>query len=99
VDEIEQLEFQCQRNAAEFLALDWGTAEVKARTVVTEMLEGGKLFSVSMAWLLNESVKIPVQHRPIRKLHDLIVAISALRLRRNQVMFRSAHEAERGAAA
>jgi hypothetical protein len=96
MDEIEQLEIECDRIAEEFLALNWGTSKAKVRGAVSEMLGGAKIFSSSMAWLLKESSKLPVQDEPARKLHDLVDAISALRMRKNQI--ESAEEPEQGAA-
>jgi hypothetical protein len=84
-DDLSQLESECRRATAEFLALDWGSVKSRVRAAVAEMLSGSNLSTSAMAFLLKESTKLPVQAEPARHLNDLVNAISALRTRRRQV--------------
>ena len=88
-DTLEDLENECRRATADFLALDWGLSKPKVRAAVNEMLSGSKLFTSSMAFLLKECTKLPVQAEPARRLNDLVGAISILRTRRRQTENRS----------
>ncbi|MEO6568346.1 MAG: hypothetical protein ABIO94_06245 [Opitutaceae bacterium] len=83
-DSLDDLENECRRATADFLALDWGHSKSKVRAAVNEMLSGSKLFTSSMAFLLKECTKLPVQAEPARRLNDLIGAISILRTRKRQ---------------
>src|SRR5215203_511826 len=83
-DTLEDLEKECRRATADFLALDWGHSKPKVRDAVNEMLSGSKLFTSSMAFLLKECTKLPVQAEPARRLNDLVGAISMLRTRKRQ---------------
>ncbi|HEX2852651.1 MAG TPA: hypothetical protein VHO24_05390 [Opitutaceae bacterium] len=97
-DALKELEIECQRAAEEFLSLNWGNSKPRVRAAVDEMLSGSKLFTSSMAWLLRESVKLPVQAEPARRLNDLVVAISALRARKSQLEYFPVPGRECGAA-
>lgn len=96
--DLKELEVECHRAAEALLALNWGNAKTKVRAAVTEMLSGSKLFTSSMAWLLKESTKLPVQAGPARRLNDLVVAISALRAQKSQLEYFPLPERARGAA-
>jgi hypothetical protein len=94
-DDLSQLESECRRATDEFLALDWGYSKPRVRAAVVEMLSGSKLYTSSMAFLLKESTRLPVQAEPARHLNDLVNAISALRVRRRQVEAFSSDDALR----
>lgn len=99
-DDLNQLENECRRAADAFLALDWGYSKPKVRAAVTEMLSNSSLYTSSMAFLLRESTKLPVQAAPASHLNDLVNAISALRTRKRQVEIFSHDDAlRRGAVA
>ncbi|MEO7414485.1 MAG: hypothetical protein ABIZ81_14125 [Opitutaceae bacterium] len=83
-ENIDHLESECRRATADFLALDWGYVKPRVRAAVNEMLSGSKLFTSSMAFLLKETTKLPVQAEPARRLNDLVGVISMLRTRKRQ---------------
>ena len=88
-DTLDDLENECRRATADFLGLAWGHSKPKVRAAVNEMLSGSKLFTSSMAFLLKECTKLPVQAEPARRLNDLVGAISVLRTRKRQTENRS----------
>lgn len=99
-DDLSQLESECRRATEAFLALDWGHAKPRVRAAVSEMLSSSKLYTSSMAFLLKESTKLPVQAAPASHLNDLVNAISALQARKRQVeLFSSEDAMRRGAVA
>jgi hypothetical protein len=84
-DDLSQLDVECRRAADEFLSLDWGYSKPRVVSAVNEMLAGSRLYNASMAFLLRESIKLPVQAEPARRLNDLVSAIRSLRIRQRQL--------------
>ena len=79
-----ELEAECERAAREFLRIEgWNCPQWKVRAAVNELLACSGLSSSAMAWLLRQTVKIPVQLEPNRRLHDLVQAITNRRNREN----------------
>ena len=96
-DDLSQIESECRRATDEFLALDWGHSKPRVRSAVDEMLLGSRLYTTSMAFLLRECTKLPVQQEPARRLNDLVSAIAALRMRKRQIeAFSTSDEMRRG---
>lgn len=80
--EISLKELRAERDRAlrEFLALEgWACSKIKVQTAVNEMVNGTKLSTSSLAWLLMQIRNIPVQSQPARRLNDLTQAIAAYR--------------------
>lgn len=74
-----ELQAECDRAAEEFLAMDgWAASKAKVRSVVQEMMASSRASSSSLSWLLGQIERMPVQHQPARRLHDLTEAMAAL---------------------
>ncbi|HEX2852647.1 MAG TPA: hypothetical protein VHO24_05365 [Opitutaceae bacterium] len=68
------------RAVREFLALEgWACSKIKVQAAVNEMVNGTRLSTSSLAWLLMQIRNIPVQAQPARRLNDLTQAIAACR--------------------
>jgi hypothetical protein len=81
-----ELEAECERAAREFLQIEgWSCPKWKVKAAVDELRAGSPLSSSAMAWLLKQTVNLPVQHEPNRRLHDLVQAISNRRRRENSL--------------
>lgn len=75
---LEDLRAERDHAARELLALDgWRCPKAKVRGAVHEMIEGTRLATTSLAWLLAEIRNFPVQLQPARRLNDLTQAIAA----------------------
>jgi hypothetical protein len=83
---LNELRAECRRAAEEFLAVEsWGSAKPRARAALDEMIAGSKLATSSMAWLVRQTPKLPVQAEPARRLHEFVQAVAALRAREAQL--------------
>jgi hypothetical protein len=78
-DSLQRLENECRRAAADFLSLDWGSSKSKVEAAVNELLSHSRRFTDSMAFLMKESTKLPVQAEPARRLNVLVGTVSMLR--------------------
>lgn len=77
---IEQLRDERDRAVREFLALEgWACSKIKVQAAVKELVNGTRLSTSSLAWLLMQIRNIPVQAQPARRLNDLTQAIAAYR--------------------
>ena len=77
---LDQLRAERDRAVRDFLALDgWSCPKTKVHAAVQEMVNGTKLATSSLGWLLNQIRNLPVQSQPARRLNDLTHAIAAYR--------------------
>jgi hypothetical protein len=75
---LRELEAECERAAQEFLQIEgWSCPKWKVRDAVAELRAGSPLATSAMEWLLRQTLKLPVQAEPNRRLHDLVHAIAA----------------------
>lgn len=88
-----ELEIECHRAAEELLALNWGNTKPRVRAAVAEMLAGSKALQL----VHGVAAELPVQAEPARRLNDLVVAITALRVRQSQLKYVPSPEQECGA--
>jgi hypothetical protein len=74
------LQFECDRAAREFLALAaWGFNRSAVRDAVNRMTSGSAQSASALAWLSEHTAKLPQNEEPVRRLHELVQADSALR--------------------
>jgi hypothetical protein len=76
--ELNHLEMKCLRTAQDFLSLDWGMSSARVRSAVNAVILGPPRDAAALKFLLEESVKLPVQFEPARRLHDLVEATAEL---------------------
>lgn len=87
-----ELEAECERAAQDFLRIEgWTCAKWKVRSAVAELRAGSPLASSAMEWLLRQTVSLPVQAEPNRRLHDLVQAIAA---KKNREVALACHTSE-----
>ena len=74
---LQELDAECERTARDFLQIEgWTCPKWKVRAAVEQLRAGSPLSSSAMAWLLKQTVNLPVQAEPNRRLHDLVHAIA-----------------------
>jgi hypothetical protein len=75
----EQLRAELDRAVRDFLALEgWRCSKVTVRVAVNELVTRSKRSTFSLAWLLDQISKLPVQAEPARRLHDLMQIVAAM---------------------
>jgi hypothetical protein len=77
---VDQLRAERDRAVREFLALEgWACSKAKVRSSVQEIVDGTRLATSSLGWLLVQIRTLPAQSEPARRLNDLTHAAAAYR--------------------